>query len=45
LEIQIQWDNNPGGDVRVMGAIDDGGWRAFLPLSSDLIMTPYGEAK
>jgi hypothetical protein len=45
IEIQFQWDNKPGGDVRVMGAIDDGGLRAFLPLSSDLIMTPHGEAK
>jgi hypothetical protein len=45
IEIQIQWDHKPGGDVRVLGAIDDGGLRAFLPLTSDLIMTSHGEAK
>jgi hypothetical protein len=39
IEIQIVWDGKPGGDVRVLGAIDDGGWRAFLPLTSDLIVT------
>jgi hypothetical protein len=25
-----------------MGAIDDGGWRAFIPLSADFIMAPEG---
>jgi hypothetical protein len=38
IEIQITWDGKPNGDVRVLGAIDDGGWRAFLPVTSDLIV-------
>lgn len=38
IEIQIVWDGKPNGDVRVLGAIDDGGWRAFLPMTSDLIV-------
>ena len=37
VEIQFFWDNQPGGNVRVMGSIDDGGWRAFLPLSRSFI--------
>lgn len=45
IEILIRWDGKRGGDVRVMGAIDDGGWRAFLPLCSDLLMTPSGEVE
>ncbi len=40
IEIQVIWDGKPHGDVRVRGAIDDGGWRAFLPLSSDLVIAP-----
>ena len=44
IEIQITWDHKPGGDVRVLAAIDDGGWRAFMPLSADLILTPEREA-
>ena len=40
LEIQFFWDNQPGGDVRVMGSIDDGGWRAFLPLNRSFIKSP-----
>lgn len=40
MEIQIVWDNKPGGDVRVLGSIDDGGWRAFLPLCDSLLVTP-----
>ena len=40
IEIQIRWDHKPGADVRVMGTIDDGGLRAFMPLCSDLIVGP-----
>ena len=42
IEIQIVWDHKPGGDVRVLGSIDDGGWRAFLPLCDSLLVTPKG---
>ena len=38
IEVQIVWNGKPDGDVRVLAAIDDGGWRAFLPLTSDLII-------
>ena len=38
IEIQVMWDHKPNGDIRVMGAIDDGGLRAFMPLCSDLIV-------
>ncbi len=40
IEILIRWDHKADGDVRVMGAIDDGGLRAFMPLCSDLIVRP-----
>jgi hypothetical protein len=36
------WDDRTGGDLRVIGSIDDGGWRAFRPLSSDFIVRPDG---
>ena len=42
IEINFAWDDRPGGDIRVMGGIDDGGWRAFLPLCDSFIMTPDG---
>jgi hypothetical protein len=38
IEIQVFWDNKPNGDIRVMGAIDDGGLRACVPLCSDLLV-------
>ena len=38
IEIQITWDGEPLGDVRMLGAIDDGGWRAFLPLTCDVLI-------
>lgn len=43
IEIQAFWDSKPNGDVRVMGCIDDGGWRAFFPISSDFIKKPDGQ--
>lgn len=42
VEIQSFWDGRPGEDVRVLFAIDDGGWRAFCPLTEDLIMRKDG---
>jgi hypothetical protein len=42
IEIEVFWDNQRGGNVRVMGSIDDGGWRAFMPLTRDFIKAPDG---
>ena len=42
IEIQFFWDDRPDGDVRVMGGIDDGGLRAFMPLCDDFIISPDG---
>ena len=38
IEIQIVWDGKPNGDIRVLGAVDDGGWRAFVPLTADVLI-------
>ncbi len=38
--MQVIWDGKPNDDIRVMGLIDDGGWRAFIPLSEDFITGP-----
>ena len=37
LELVCAWDSHPGGDVQVMASIDDGGMRAFFPLTRDFI--------
>jgi hypothetical protein len=42
LEIEAFWDSAKGKDVRVIVAADDGGWRAFHPLTNDFIMRPDG---
>jgi hypothetical protein len=42
LEFEAVWDHQPGRDLRVMGSIDDGGWRAFRPLTDDFIMRNDG---
>jgi hypothetical protein len=42
IEIQFLWDARPGGDIRVMASIDDGGWRAVVPLTRSFIKRPDG---
>ena len=42
IEIEAEWDDQPGGAVRVVGAIDDGSFRTFLPLSAEFIVAPDG---
>jgi hypothetical protein len=42
LEITFHWDGPKGGDIRVIGSIDDGGWRAFLPLTRSFIKSADG---
>jgi hypothetical protein len=42
LEIQAFWDDKREKNIRVMVSIDDGGWLAFFPLSSDCIIAPDG---
>lgn len=42
LEVNAVWDDRPGRNVRVIGSIDDGGLRAFVPLSDAFIVAPDG---
>lgn len=42
IEVQAFWDAAPGGDLRVIASIDDGGLSAFKPLSDDFIVGPDG---
>jgi hypothetical protein len=42
LEVRVLWDHEPNSDVRVLGSVDDGGWRAFRPLNDDFIRAPDG---
>ena len=43
VDVQVRWDDKPNGDIRVLGGIDDGGWRAFAPLTDDFILGPDGK--
>lgn len=42
LEFEAVWDHEPGEDLRVIGSIDNGGWRALKPLNDDFIMRNDG---
>lgn len=43
IEIQAFWDDKPKGNLRVSAAIDDGGARAFFPITEDFIKSPSNE--
>lgn len=40
--VAAHWDGEPYGDVRVIGCIDDGGLRAFVPLTDSFIKAADG---
>lgn len=42
VEISAFWDDKPNGDIRVSFSIDNGGWRAFVPVGTDFIIAPDG---
>ena len=42
IEVEVFWDSDPGGNIRVQGAIDDKGWHALVPHCEDFILTPKG---
>jgi hypothetical protein len=42
IEVEAFWDDEPGGNIRVLGTIDDGGLRALKPLADDFIIAPDG---
>jgi len=42
IEVQALWDDRQPGNMRVIVAIDDGGWSAIKPMSTDFIIAPDG---
>ena len=42
IEMQVFVDDESRQTLRVLGSIDDGGWRAFAPLSDSFILAPDG---
>ena len=42
IEMQVFVDDVSRQTLRVLGSIDDGGWRALSPLSDDFILAPDG---
>jgi hypothetical protein len=40
IQIRVVWDDKPLQAVRILGAIDDGGWRSFVPLGYGVMVDP-----
>ncbi len=45
VQVSVVWDDFRGGDLRVICAIDAGGWDAFFPKTDDFIMSPNGDVR
>jgi len=43
IELQAMWDCHPNGILRVLGCVDDSGWRAFAPVAESLLVAPDGQ--
>lgn len=42
VEINVLWDDGKEGPIRVMLSIDDGGWRAFAPVTESFVIAEDG---
>ena len=42
VEVQAVWDRREGENLRVIVSVDDGGLRAFAPVTEDFIVRPDG---
>lgn len=43
VEVNVYWDDEAGGTIRVIGSIDDGGFRSsFSPLTDGFLMSTDG---
>jgi hypothetical protein len=40
IEVDVVWDDQPEGAIRVLAAVDDGRWRAFCPVAFDFLSQP-----
>ena len=40
IEIIVDWNDNPGGNIKVLAYVEDGEMRSFIPLSKLFIKTP-----
>lgn len=43
IEFNVFFESGARQDLRIVGSVDSGGWRAFVPLTKSLIMKPSGE--
>ena len=40
ISLTVVWDKEENGPIRLIASIDDGGWRAFVPLTSGDLVDP-----
>lgn len=42
VEIEAFWRDKPGGELRLVFGVDDGGARAYVPLTQNALVAPTG---
>ena len=40
IQTQVFWDHKKRGDLRVIVAVDDGGWRSYFPMTGSILVPP-----
>jgi len=40
VEVEVFWDDQREGVIRVIASIDDPGWRALTPLTDRVLVAP-----
>lgn len=46
IEVEAHWDNEPNGEIRVLGSIDNGTLgAAFIPVCADFLISKSGETQ
>ena len=46
VEVEAHWDHEKNGDIRVLGSIDNGTFRAaFTPICADFLVSKSGETE
>jgi len=38
VEIEFFWEDEPGDTIRLAGSVDDGGIRAFIPITDSVLV-------
>ncbi len=45
IEVVVNWDEKPEGDIKVLAYVEDGEMRSFIPITKSFIKSPDDQIK